>query len=508
MKDYDEAAPRAAAMIESLRAFGYDLPTALADLVDNAITAGARRIWLDFHWDGADSCIVLRDDGRGMSEAELVAAMRPGSRNPLDERAPDDLGRFGLGLKTASFSQCRLLTVCSRRAASTRATRYWDLDYVARCDDWRLLRGAPAGAEEHFGAPELTEAGTVVLWQRLDRIVGDESVEDAAAQNLFYAALDDVKSHLAMTFHDYLHGRGALQIFINGKPLQGWNPFLSEDSATQNLPPETLSWNGCEAKVRAFVLPHHTRLSAAEWNAAAGPRGWNAQQGFYVYRNRRLLVDGDWLGLGFSKEEHYKLARIRVDLPNNADADWHLDVKKSRAQPPAALRESLKRIANAARKRASDVYRHRGARLLPAPGTEQLQLWEQRQRRGKKFYRLNEKHPLVQAVLKGATNPSAVHALLKMAQETVPVPLITLNSSQDPQAHAAPFEGAPTHQVQAVMRQVYRALLQSGHSLYEARLRLTQMDAFARFPELLATLEENADDEAALMDDETGDSET
>ena len=500
-RDYDEAAPRAAAMIESLRAFGYDLPTALADLVDNSISAGAKRLWLHFHWNGPDSCIVLRDDGCGMSEAELVDAMRPGSFSPLEARAPEDLGRFGLGLKTASFSQCRLLTVCSRRAGEASALRCWDLDYVVESDAWRLLRNAPAGASKYLESIELTNSGTIVLWQRLDRLSEVDS-SDGAAQNHFYAAVDEVKSHLAMTFHDYLRGRGAVQIFINGHQLEGWDPFLSGHEATQILPEETLHWNGSRVTVRPYVLPHHTRLGK-EWEVAGGPRGWNAHQGFYIYRNRRLLVAGDWLGTGFSREEHYKLARIRVDLANDTDADWQLDVKKSRAWPPVALRDPLLRIARVARKRASDIYRHRGARLLPAAGAERLHLWEQQKRRGKTFYKINAEHPLVQSIIADAPHPAAVRAMLKMLQETVPLPLIAINNAEDPQGHAAPFEQAATHQVQAVMRQVYRALIQAGHSPAQARLRLAQMDAFEGFPQLLATLDEEADDEAALNENET-----
>jgi len=97
-------------MSESLRAFGYDLPNAIADLVDNSILAEARNIWIDFKCDGENSSICVTDDGNGMSEREMLDSMRPGSRNPLDTRDPKDLGRYGLGLKTASFSQCRRLT--------------------------------------------------------------------------------------------------------------------------------------------------------------------------------------------------------------------------------------------------------------------------------------------------------------------------------------------------------------------------------------------------------------
>src|SRR4051812_18044856 len=140
---YDLAEPFAPAMIESLRAFGYNLPTAIADLLDNSITAGARNIWLNFFWDGAESYLTICDDGQGMTRKELFDAMRPGSRNPLEVRGQGDLGRFGLGLKTASFSQCRRLTVKSKVEGGRASTRCWDLDYVNQTNEWRLLRAIP-----------------------------------------------------------------------------------------------------------------------------------------------------------------------------------------------------------------------------------------------------------------------------------------------------------------------------------------------------------------------------
>ena len=113
--EYEYAIPRADATIQSYRAIGYDLPTAIADIIDNSLSAGAVNVWLMFEWDGDNSWITVRDDGCGMDEVELVNAMRPGSCSPLDERSERDLGRFGLGLKTAAFSQAKRLIVRSRR---------------------------------------------------------------------------------------------------------------------------------------------------------------------------------------------------------------------------------------------------------------------------------------------------------------------------------------------------------------------------------------------------------
>ena len=146
--EYEISAPKPSALVESLRSVGYSLPTAIADILDNSITAHAKNVWIDFHWDGPDSRIAIVDDGDGMDEATLTDAMRPGSANPLDSRKADDLGRFGLGLKTASFSQCRKVTVWSRQTKAHLAGRCWDLDYVADHDEWRLLKAStPIGLE-------------------------------------------------------------------------------------------------------------------------------------------------------------------------------------------------------------------------------------------------------------------------------------------------------------------------------------------------------------------------
>ena len=168
---FDVVNPDPGALIESLRSFGYSLEASVADIVDNSITAGARNIHIQFSWHGEQSTIAIMDDGCGMTEDKLVNAMRPGSRSPLEERDPADLGRFGLGLKTASFSQCRKLSVGSKAAGHEPGIRIWDLDYVNQCGEWRLKKLDPRGCDSTFSALNTSKSGTIVLWEQIDRLV-------------------------------------------------------------------------------------------------------------------------------------------------------------------------------------------------------------------------------------------------------------------------------------------------------------------------------------------------
>ena len=488
-EDFDIAEPRADAMSQSLRAFGYDLATAVADLVDNSISASAKHVSLEFFWDGEASWFSISDDGHGMSEDELVNAMRPSSQSPLTPRDSKDLGRFGLGLKTASFSQCRTLTVASRVRRGGVAIRRWDLDYLASCGEWRLLRTGSAVCQEQVERLKAVPSGTLVLWEDLDRVAAHTDVGNAAHHELFLARVDGVKQHLSMVFHRFLDGPRAVKIEVNGTPVRPWDPFLVRSDATQLLAEEAVSLFGSRLKVKPYVLPHRSKVDLDTYRAAAGPNGWNAQQGFYVYRNRRLLVAGDWLGLGFAKEEHYNLARIMLDIPNSTDAEWQIDVKKSRAYPPAAVRGDLKRLAEVTRRRAREVYRHRGARLHRGP-VDLVFLWEKRVRHGRISYRISREHPLVKDVISNAGGlRRRAKALLNLIEETVPVPTITIDNSETPTDLARPFERSPSA-LQTVLRETYEALRRSGLTQADARLRIIALEPFNEYPELVAALDD------------------
>jgi hypothetical protein len=490
--EWDIASPGATELFESLRAFGYDLPTAIADVIDNSISAGARNIWVDLRWAGRDSRIHIRDDGRGMTEARLIDAMRPGSSNPLAERDREDLGRFGLGLKTASISQCRCLTVLTKAAGCAAAIRRWDLDYIASeaNGEWRLLKGETLLSAEDRGLLEAHDSGTVLFWDRLDALVGDVEPEDDTAQRHFRERAEAVRGHLAMVFHRFLSGRGAIRIHLNGRRIDPWDPFLEDSDAVEPLPEETLGGAGGQVRVKPYILPHHSRISSDEHATAAGPRGWNDHQGFYIYRNRRLLVAGDWLGLGMQKEEHFKLARIRIDLPGSADLPWQIDVKKSRARPPAILRRDLLRIARTARGRASSIYRHRGKVIQRALGDSRVFLWKHLTKQGRTFYKINREHPLVEKVLATVSEKGPVRALLSLVEQTVPAPLIVVNNAEAPDSLAQPFEDSPA-ELRRAMAEVFDALVEGGRPRAEAARALLAMEPFNHHPDLVtAFLEE------------------
>lgn len=491
-QDYEIAEPKADAMIQSLRAFGYDLPTALADLIDNSISAGSKNIWLEFFWSGAASCIAVLDDGRGMSPEVLVNAMRPGSTSPLEKRDAKDLGRFGLGLKTASFSQCRRLTVGTGAVGSGTAVRCWDLDFVTQTGQWRLLRGGSEQFDQFWKRLDAKPAGTAVVWELMDRVVGDADVQSEENHRRFLDHAEDARRHIGMVFHRFLENPRTLKIFINNQRIEAWDPFLGAETATQQLIEEAHALFGEKIIIRPYVLPHFSKISEEIYQRAEGPRGWNAQQGFYVYRNQRLIAAGDWLNLhGLRKEEHFKLARILLDIPNSMDSAWEIDVKKSRAVPPPHIRGKLLQIAKLTRQTASGIYRHRGTRLTQSAG-DVVPLWNRKVRHGQIFYEIEREHPLVKSL--SAVSPAVrrtLNSLLSLVEETVPIPMITVDTAESPNKHAKPFEGRNEDEVRAVLHETFTALRQAGMSRADARLRLAALEPFPSYPHLLASLNDD-----------------
>ncbi|MFZ2208311.1 MAG: ATP-binding protein [Porticoccaceae bacterium] len=479
-------------MLEALRGLGYSTAGALADIIDNSASAGATEVRIDFVWVGTASRITVLDDGRGMDDAELESAMRLGDKSPLDVRAPEDLGRFGVGLKTASFSQCRRLTVASAKAGA-RASLRWDLDALAANPDggWLLFEGPSPGSEPFLEPLEDRPAGTLVLWEVLDRIVTAGYTADD-----FNDLIDRVEAHLAMVFHRLLQGpRPRLRLFLNGRAVVPWDPFMVGHPAKPWASPiAKTNTDAGPIEVECHVLPHKDKLAPNEFEEAAGPNGWTAQQGFYVYRNERLLVAGGWLGLGqsraWNREEAHRLARIRLDIPNTADAAWKIDIRKSTARPPILLRPWLTRLAEDTRERARRVFAYRGS-PGPGPGGMSIeQAWRVEHTKSGARYRIDEKHPAVAAVLDGSGEQlRLVRAMLRVIEETVPVQRIWLDTAENKETPRTGFAGEPPEAIVGVLKTLYADMVgRRGMSPEAAKRTLLITEPFQNYPALVATL--------------------
>ncbi|HEX4307223.1 MAG TPA: ATP-binding protein [Solirubrobacterales bacterium] len=488
-----EVPPNPSALIESMRAFGYSLPTAVADLIDNSITADAKRVDVEFKWNGPESTVAVIDDGLGMDEDALNDAMRLGSRNPSDPRDPGDLGRFGLGLKSAGWSVARSLTVVSKARGDHPRTRRWDLDHVAATGTWSLLAGGSDAADRLSARLDAIPSGTVVLLERADRLVGDSPIDDVRARDRFLAAVSTTARHLGMVFHRFLSGRDAITLTVNDSPIEPWDPFLEDHPATQRLPKDTLTLAGRRVQVAPFVLPHVSKLDAEPHGRAAGVRGWNAQQGFYVYRARRLLVAGDWLGLRrMQQEEHYKLARIRVDLENSSDEQWQIDVRKASARIPGPLVDQMRAIAEATRRQAAAAYRFRGKTTARSSERGSLSfVWEQvTGRNGHRGFRVNRKHPVLEALLEDPETATAVERAVRLVEENLPVEAIVMETREHPdEDRPRPFDG-DSGEVADLLRETHAAMIAAGSKSGDALGALATVEPFDSHPEIVQVYRE------------------
>ena len=366
--------------MDSLRDIGYELPAAVADLIDNSLSADATRVDVTVTFEGETSWIRVADNGTGMTAERLNEAMRYGTDREYNDL---DLGKFGLGMKTASLSQCRTLTVATRTNPDRREIeiREWDLDYVMERDAWELQRLSTSECRPELLEPLQQTTGTVVMWSHLDRVLRYKLPSGQAAETGLATLCREIEFHLAMVFHRFLSGEARrslpLTITVNGNAVEAWDPFAPREAATQRLPKQALQLhhNGRThtIAVQPYVLPHKVQFSTTKaWEVASGPKSWNRQQGFYIYRAGRLIQSGGWNRLRTS-DEHTKLARVAIDIPRAADTAFEINVSKMRVIVPAEIRNELKAIATAVTAKAQSVYRQRegpGPRPRPAAAAD------------------------------------------------------------------------------------------------------------------------------------------
>ena len=403
--NYDtvELLPNPAFLMQSMRHIGYTLETALADIIDNSIAAEASVISVQYRWNDANPWIAIIDDGCGMSSEGIKEAMRFGGEIcPTESRSSSDLGRFGLGLKTASLSQCKRLTVISKQN-DTVSSCIWDVDALseAATPKWNallpsveMLKKDPV-IEKLLHRLDEISSGTIVIWQKLDNL--SVTSKKGSAESNFAEAMVRASEHMGLVFHRFFvmeKGSKVIKIDFNGTVVEGINPFGMAVPARQELQDETITLEGQKIEIQPFILPHHSKVSKKDYEKYGGEDGYLHNQGFYVYRNRRLIIKGTWFRI-IPKTELHKLIRIRIDIPNSLDHLWQLDVKKSNASPPLAVLNRLKELLPSLSDRGKRPYTKRGSRAL----SDVVYIWRREFANNKVSYVINEEHPFVKTLV-------------------------------------------------------------------------------------------------------------
>ncbi len=410
--------PNVGNFVKSLRDIGYTLDVAVADILDNSISANAKHIQIHAVAQ-PDIIFCILDDGDGMTDTELVEAMRLSSKNPDDVRDKNDLGKFGLGLKTASFSQCKKLTVLSKKSGVT-SIKQWNLDYIAKQDDWLLIT---PDMDDFIDIPlidglDKLEHGTLVIWQDIDRY----------KKTTFSDNLNKTREHLSLVFHRFLEDSfNPLKILFNNNALKPFDPFNTRHSATQEKPLEIIRIGTSKIEVSPYILPHHSNVSQQEWEEYSTDDGYIKSQGFYLYRANRLLVHGTWWGMHKASDAH-KLVRIKIDIPNNQDKHWGIDIKKAHAKPRADIKKRLKIIVESSTELGSRPYTGRGKAIKDKTITK---FWQTIPVDTNFRFGLNKEHPLYQKI-KNFTDFDLIDIYLKGLEAYLPLDTIQAHLQQNP----------------------------------------------------------------------------
>jgi hypothetical protein len=418
--------PDAQALMNGARSIGnYDLAAAFADLIDNSITAQAT--WIDILCDyrSGEPFVTVMDNGTGMNAEELLAAMRPASYDPEMDRSKEDLGRFGWGMKSASLSQARSLTVVSRNDDVLSAAN-WDLDNIKK---WEMDIFDEDEAQEILDLDDIgfsVDSGTTIIWKKCDRL-GDDG---ALSQNEFNGLVAEAREKLSLIFHRFLEPRAERRIVLrlNGLEIEGQDPFFTSHKATLPFKMEkiNLGANGIMT-VQPYILPHYTKLTSEEVKLIDRSEGSNRNQGFYVYRNGRLIINGTWFGI-FKHGDLSDLVRVKVDIPNTMDKFWKISIDKNDAKLPASLKRRLRDILQGVKGKSAKVYRTRGARLHQQSSAP---VWDKLRKHGKTRYEVNREMPLIANFGSDLSEDRfrQFQAVLSLIEQTLPVMSISSDLS-------------------------------------------------------------------------------
>lgn len=379
------------ALMNGLRAIGYSFSTAVADIIDNSISAEAHLINVYGDPLAKIPFFCVLDNGHGMNLSELDNAMLPGSDRTGKEDSELELGRFGLGLKSASLSQCREFIVASKKNGEINAMSF-DLDVIESGNNNDLMLGVLSKTEiddlPYIDSLKQYTSGTIVIWNKFDKIESTAKSFEDSFRNVF----SDAKKHVEFVFHRFYDN---VKIYFNNKRVERRDPFLLESFGRQQTGRETKIPIGKSViTVIPYTLPFANSLTSEEKELLGNPKSIYDDQGFYIYRNKRLISWGNWMRMGVRSELN-KLARIQVDIPSSLDEVWMLDVKKSSAKIPDMIKSQIKAAVEDSIGRSKRTTRFPGVKEQSA----EIKIWNRIiEREGKIRYEINRQLPAIAAL--------------------------------------------------------------------------------------------------------------
>lgn len=398
-------------LIKTMGFGSYTLETAVSDIVDNSITAKASRIDINFVWNkDISKCYVeIIDDGFGMNSKELEKAMIFAGKGIDDNRTDQDLGKYGLGMKTASFYACDCLTVISKKNNQAITGKRLDQQYIAEAQQWL---GEDLDEAKELNSIHLTH-GTIVRWDKLKFV--DESVN---SEVFFRERVNKIYNHIGIYFHRFIESK-SLVITVNGAIVKPWNPTFKDNLGTNRIDIQDLQYKGGNIHVESYLLPSSLKLTEDETTKMYRNDALS-YQGFYVYRNNRLLVGGGWLDIPkLTTHQQFNPVRITIDISSKLDNEFKVDYTKSKLTFPKEVEKQLYNIARMARSKASEAYKNRAKRVANPGIKSNDQVWNLTENSKGTFLKINEKHPLIIEYTQGIDKDN-FKKLMKLLSTTIP----------------------------------------------------------------------------------------
>ena len=354
-----DGSPSPKSHIKTLMRIGYDFCTAVADIVDNSISADSSTVQVFFPPGQTYPYLRISDDGYGMCEDELLNNMRIGCKDPTAERDVADLGRFGSGLKTASFSQARSLTVISKAKNAKVCGARWDINKIEETDTWclEILDTQDIIGLIEEGKVDIGAHGTQVIWDSLTCYQNDGHSLDHDKEMAKLLTL--LTSHLGLYFHRFIGGGNKCNFYINNMLVLPIDPFLTRSDGYQEGRSEKFRCRGGHIVIKTHVLPSLSSMTNSHIDSLGGAMNIAQQQGLYIYRNKRLINAGGWLNLA-KNHQLSALARVQIDIPAALDDEWSTDVKKATLQLPPRIKKDLKKYLSDPITRSRRAYTYRG----------------------------------------------------------------------------------------------------------------------------------------------------